>query len=326
MTSSSVALPPYAMEVPITGKLDALHIPTLEIDAVGGPTKFDFKPATRVGCSLNSNVQNPIALSASQDDSKALIWELDSEKPCVLSLRHFSVDGGEEDIAVHYNFSAPILPSISSCFTTNGTKLFCVTADGDLHVITHHSRINSNNIAPVIPVFSKEAVHSTSFASAFDRLGAPTALLYVQGTICIGTSLGYILCLPADSPTPEVAFELDSNAGLLNNLISGFFNRGKSQDVEQLIEIRFMDKSFLCSLHCGGVLRLWDLTTKKLVHSCDLIPPEEAAAHKATLARVAGKNTNDKGVSLLLPLTENGKTKERTYKKKKKRRLSSFDN
>jgi len=290
MIRSSVALPPYAMEVPITGKWDASQIPTLEVDADGGPTKFDFKPATRVDCSLSSNVQNPIALSASQDDSKALIWELDCEKPCVLSLRHFSVDGGEEDIAVHCNFSAPILPSISSCPTSNGTKVFCLTADGALHVITHQSRTNSNNTAPVTPAFTTDAVHSTSFASTFDRLGAPTALVYVQGTICIGTSLGCILCLPADCPTLELAFELDANAGLLNNLISGFFNRGKSQDVEQLVELRFMDKSFLCSLHCGGVLRLWDLTTKKMVHSCDLIPPEEAAAHKATLARVAGTN------------------------------------
>ncbi|KAG7671196.1 hypothetical protein KSW81_003334 [Nannochloris sp. 'desiccata'] len=287
MIRSSFALPPYAMEVPVTGELDASRIPTLEIDADCGPSKFDFNSATIVGCSLSSNVQNPIALSASQDDSKALIWELDSEKPCILSLRHFSVNGGEEDIAVHLNFSAPILPCISSCPTTDGTKLFCLTADGALHLITHHSRKISNDTAPVNPAFTTEAVQSTSLASAFDRLGAPTALVYVQGTVCIGTSLGYILCLPSDTPTPDMSFELDANAGLLNNLLSGFFNRGKSQDVEQLVELRFMDKSFLCSLHCGGVLRLWDLMTRKMVHSCDLIPPEEAAAHKATLTRVA---------------------------------------
>jgi Nucleoporin Nup120/160 len=298
MIRSSVALPPYAVEVPVTGKLDDSRIPTLEIDPASGPSKFDFNVATKVGCSLNSNVQNPIALSASQDDSKALIWELDAEKPCVLSLRHFSVDGGVDDNnnAVHLNFSTPILPSISSCPTADGNKIFCLTADGALHVITHktNSTSNMNNNTPTATAattatFTREAVHSVSFASCFDRLGSPTALVYVQGTLCIGTSLGYVLCLPADNPTVESSFELDANAGLLNGLLSGFFNRGKPQDVEQLVELRFMDTSFLCSLHCGGVLRLWDLKSKKMVHNCDLIPPEEAAAHKATLARVAGK-------------------------------------
>jgi hypothetical protein len=299
MIRSSVSLPPYAVEVPITSKIDAARIPTLEIDADCGPSKFDFNSATRVGCSLSSNVQNPIALSASQDNSRALIWELDADKPCVLSLRHFSVDGGNGDdtsTGAHFSFPAPILPSISSCPTTDGTKLFCLTADGALHVLTHNSRRNTTSTSTAL---TKEAVHSVSFASAFDRLGSPTALVYVQGTICIGTTLGYILCLPEDNPTPAAAFELDANAGLLNNLLSGFFNRGKPQDIEQLVELRFMDKSFLCALHAGGVLKLWELSSKKMVHACDLIPPEEAAAHKATLARVAGKE--QKYFIVLLP-------------------------
>ncbi len=277
----------------MTSKIDASRIPTIEIDADCGPSKFDFNSATRVGCSLSSNVQNPIALSASQDDSRALIWELEAEKPCVLSLRHFSVDGGggneDSTTAVHLNFSAPILPSITSCPTADGTNLFCLTSDGALHVITHHSRRSNNSTATSTTAFTREAVHSISLASAFDRVGSPTALVHVQGTLCIGTSLGYILCLSAETPTLDTAYELDANAGILNNFLSGFFSRGKPQDVEQLVELRFMDTSFLCSLHSGGVLRLWDLASKKMVHSCDLIPPDEAAAHKATLARVAGK-------------------------------------
>ena len=112
--------------------------------------------------------------------------------------------------------------------------------------------------------------------------------------IFVGTALGHIFCLPTDNPTTEASFELDPNAGLLNGLLSGFFNRGKPQHVEQLVELRFMDTSFLCSIHCGAILRLWDVTTRKMIHSCDLIPPEEAAAHKATLARVAGKRKNQR--------------------------------
>lgn len=290
MLRSSAALPPYAVEVPITNKVDGSLIPTLDIEAACGPTKFNFPLGNAVGCSLGSNVYNPIAVSASQDDSRALIWELDADSPSVLVLRHFSVtaDGSHEDDTVHLRFTAPILPSITSCQINQGSKIFCLTEDGGLHAITYlKERSGTDTLLQSLSPLA-EAVLSIPLGDYFDRLGEPTSLTRVEDTVCIGTSQGNVLCVAATNPSVDTIFELNLNAGLLGSL-SGFFVRGVPQDVQQLVELKFMERSFLCSIHTGAVMKLWDLSTRRLVHSCDLLPPEEAAAHTATVARVAGK-------------------------------------
>ena len=297
MLRSSNTLPPYAVEVPLTTKIDGSLIPTIDIEADRGPTNFEFTPSTCVGCSLAANVHNPIAISATQDDSQALIWELDPDDPSILALRHFSVPGhasGTEDDIVHLRFPAPLLPSIASCQTAHGTKIFCLAADGGLHAITHFKEKSSGRGATSTTLLQTlssaiEVVLSIPLADYFDRLGVPTALAVMSDTICIATSLGNVLCLEAMNPSTDTLFELNPNASILGSLITGFFNRGVPQDIQQLVELQFMGRSFLCTIHAGAAVKIWDLKTKRLVHSCDLLPPEEAAGHEATLARVASK-------------------------------------
>ena len=295
---------PYAVEVVVTGKVQPSRVATIDIDAApcssSPPAQFNFIPATRVGCTLCHNVQSPIYVSIPQDTSKALIWELNAQAPCILSVRRFNLNGStanDQDIT-HLRFSSPILPSISSCSTPDSSRIFILTADGTLHAITYPEN-ESGDVEPLTHALNPTAgaVQSVSLAAFFEKLGDPTSLVHVESTVCIGTALGHVLCIPITTTGPLTAdalaaFDLNPASGLLAAVIpttiQNFFSRGP-QCVEELVELRFLDKPFLCSLHSGAVLKLWDLAAKKLVHSCDLLPPQEGNSHRAALARVAGK-------------------------------------
>ena len=317
-----LSLPPFALEVPITAKVDPSRLPTVDVGPPTPPIKFNFPASTVIGTSLSC--VSPVATSATHSASHGLIWELDTNNPTILLLRRFSIDSATststKQDAVRLQFSSPILPSIAYSVTSEAITVYIVTADGSLRAISYPTSSSTTKTPP--PCLAdhlspgSDAITALPLDPTFDRLGAPTSLLYIDGHVCIGTTQGHIVSLPlsvtpSSTPTPTTplpasvddAFELNGGAGFLGSLIGGLLSRVNASApsttatattatatphaVEQLAEIDSLDRSLLCSIHAGAVLKLWDLQFKKLIHSCDLLPAQDSKRHTASLVRVA---------------------------------------
>lgn len=293
-----MGLPARAVEFPLARRSNDADIHTINVAEAGfGESIYDFRLATVAGSTRAAQAHGPIALSCVQDDSREFIWRLESAEPCVLALHDVClVAGGNHDNEVRLEFPIPLLPSICGVATAEGHRVFSIAADGSLVVVSLAHEPTAQEIRPLHHRLSAEgSVTTVSLAETFERVGTPTTLLLAAETLCIGTASGTILCLPAMDPNPATAMELTASSGLFSSLtgaLGGLLGKPKAQPVEQLAELHCMGRPFLCSIHAGSVVRVWDLESRRMLHSAELLPPQEGAAYKATLARSTGKATS----------------------------------
>jgi hypothetical protein len=254
-----------ALEVPLV-QLDAAAAPTLAVGGSGGDVVFQFSPLPEGAAAAGKS--DVAVTQGSSSSSRCLVWQLEGATPCQLLLQEVGVSEERRDGGVRLSFAAPLLPSIS-CIDLpqlHGTRLAVVTADGVVHTIQHSPPAGAGS-GLARQLSAPGAVTSVPLAAAFQRTGAPTTLLEVDGTLCIGTAEGDLLCLPAGGADPAAAFQLTPTSGL-TRMLGGFFGRPGGQAVRQLAELCFMDQHLVCAIHESGQLRLWDLRTRRWVVAC----------------------------------------------------------
>jgi len=295
MLPDAAALPLLAVEVPLDRRIDNATVPTVRL---GGGIEvaplFTFPTATIAGSTLSPQALGPIALSCAQDDSRTLIWKIESHDPCIVTLHDFCLDGGDaKDDEACLEFPCAVLPSIGGIATADGPRMFMITADGMLHIVALPTRAASQEEEALhVCLGAPGTITTLPLTQILERLGAPTSLILLEGTICIGTDQGHIFCLPADNPRQESAVELSASSGLLRGLavvLEGFFGKDAARPVEQMTELSSLTGSLLCSVHSGSTMRIWDLAAGCLVHSMELLPPQERANYQATLIRSTGE-------------------------------------
>ncbi|EFN52609.1 hypothetical protein CHLNCDRAFT_138668 [Chlorella variabilis] len=283
-----------AVEVPLC--LVEQLAPILEVGVDGeSPACFQFKPlAEGTARAGKSEVhQNSSA-------SRCLVWQLEGGAPSQLRLQEVSVCEERREGGARLRFAAPLLPAVSCTESAQhgGTLVAVVSADGALHTIRHSSSQAAGGASLLRQLQAPGAVTSVPLAPLFQRAGEPTALLEVGGVVCVGTQEGNLVCLPAGSTDAADAFVLAPTSGF-GKMLGGFFGRPTGQAVRQLLELRFMDRRLLAAIHEGGQLRLWDLPTRRLVHSADLLPASMSGEWVPTLARLTAEPL-DASTSILL--------------------------
>ncbi|KAL4420612.1 hypothetical protein ABPG75_010268 [Micractinium tetrahymenae] len=304
----------WHIEVPLT---HSRHADAPLVQVPGGEAAFPLRQlpegAARAGKSE--------AAQCTTTCSRALVWQLDAAAPAELLLAEVAVNEERRDGSVRLAFSAPLLPSISCVDASQGggqgTRLSAVTADGALHTLHHRSSASSSSSAGpgtaagasasapgsgtrglAHQLATPGAITSVSLALLFQRAGAPTAVLEVGGWTCIGTEEGNIVALPAGGTDPAAAVVLAPTSGI-SKMLGGLFGRTGGQAVCQLAELRHMEHRLLCAIHEGGQLRLWDLPTRRLVHTADLLPAHLHGGWVPALARLTGEPL-DASTSILL--------------------------
>ena len=258
----------WALEVPLV-QLDAAAAPTLAVAGSGGDAVFQFSPLPEGAAAAGKS--DVAVTQGSSSSSRALVWQLEGATPSQLLLQEVGVNEERRGGGVRLSFAAPLLPAVS-CIDLpqqHGTRLAMVTADGVVHTIQHRPPAGAAAAAGgglARQLSAPGAVTSVPLAAAFQRTGAPTTLLEVDGTLCIGTAEGDLLCMPAGGADPAAAFQLTPTSGL-TRMLGGFFGRPGGQAVRQLAELCFMDQHLVCAIHESGQLRLWDLRTRRWVHA-----------------------------------------------------------
>jgi hypothetical protein len=191
----------WAIEVPLC-QFDACH--TLDVPGDGTP-RFALPVLTEGdACAGKSKVyQGSIA-------SRCLVWQLDAAKPAQLLLRDVGVSEERREGSVCLFFASSLLPCVSCTESVQhgGTLVAVVTADGTLHTIRHSTGAAASTGSLASQLRAPGAMASVSLAAHFQRAGPPTAVLEVGGFICIGTSEGNLVCLPATSTDPADVFPL----------------------------------------------------------------------------------------------------------------------
>lgn len=72
-------------------------------------------------------------------------------------------------------------------------------------------------------------------------------------------------------------------------MLGGLLGRSGSDGVEHLLELDVpgsTDRLFF-SLHASGQIRLWELTTRRLLHTGTLLGPGVVEAYRPTIARLS---------------------------------------
>jgi hypothetical protein len=294
-------MPPVAIEVPIYVGDDDSRAPTLRV-AGGGPVVLPAAPRAAAGAAARPDAQGPVVAGAAHDFGRALVWRTAAAAPAVLHLTELDVvsgSGAAAECEARLEFGAPLLPLVATGGVSDGggPLLAALTADGVLHVLRLAD--GAAAAAPGAPrpalrarLAAPGALRAAALAPAFERLGAPTALLALGGLLCVGTASGVVLCLPAAAPDPAAAFELRAGAEPGRGLaaaLGGLLGRPAQPAVEALAELRAMDRPLLAAFHARGGLRLWDLGTRRLALAAELLPPGEGAALRCALVRVAAE-------------------------------------
>jgi hypothetical protein len=180
-----------AVEVPFQ-QFNYDRIPNVWID--GGPPAFQFDIRSAAGKS---------PLSSASTATGDLSWLLEEQDPTRLVLHYLTLKGSMEDQSARLAFSSPVLPAVSCTSTLNGTSLMAITADGTLHTVLLPTSAQQPD--PLPTRLQTGAVSSAPLAGLFHRAGAPSCLMQIADTVCIGTQQGALLCLPAGNLVPEAA-------------------------------------------------------------------------------------------------------------------------
>lgn len=202
-----MASPQWALEVPLA-QCDASTAPIHEVPDCGEPL-FEFaalpEGAARAGRSTASQ---------GSSSSRCLVWQLESGTPDQLLLHEVAVNEERPGGAARLAFASPLLPAVScvEAPAAQGTRLAVVTADGMLHTFLHSSTASAGSLARQLA--APGAVTSVPLAAAFQRAGAPTALLEVGSWVCVGTAEGNFVCLPTGSADAGAAVVLAPTSSL----------------------------------------------------------------------------------------------------------------
>ncbi|KAL4855567.1 Nuclear pore complex protein NUP160 [Chlorella vulgaris] len=282
----------WAIEVPLC-QFDACH--TLDVPGDGTP-RFAL-PVLPEGdaCAGKSKVyQGSIA-------SRCLVWQLDAAKPAQLLLRDVGVSEERREGSVCLSFASSLLPCVSCTESVQhgGTLVAVVTADGMLHTIRHSTGAAASTGSLASQLRAPGAMASVSLAAHFQRAGPPTAVLEVGGFICVGTSEGNLVCLPATSTDLADAFPLAPMSSL-GKMFGGFFGRAVAgQAIVQLQELTFLDSRLLAAIQADGQLHFWHLPSRQLVHTAELRPNHMSEQWVPSVARLTAEPL-DASTSILL--------------------------
>ncbi|PRW20989.1 kinase [Chlorella sorokiniana] len=274
-----------ALEVPLSsadGPSDAL--PTRDVPALG-EAAFEL-PTLPSGAALAGRSE----ASPGSSSACCLLWRLEGAVPQTLVLQEAGVTDERREAAAALAFEAPLLPAIAAADVHGGqgTRVSALTADGALHTFVHSGTPGAASLARQLA--TADALTSVPLAPLLARAGSPTALLEVGGHLCIGTAEGNLVCL-LTGPGPDdvaAAFQLSPTSGL-SKMLGGLFGQQRGQAVCQLAELRHLDRRLLVSIHESGMLRLWDLPSRRLVHAADLLTTPEQGRLVPKLARLTAE-------------------------------------
>lgn len=292
-------------------RLDVGAAPTHHVAALGPPV-YEWEPPARAlaGASTSTRLA---------PDPYAIIWQLLDNSRLLVQLVELSEESEEATGGTHggthahadsaprarpataavLQFGAPLLPSISAIHREAGVTVAVLSADGALHTVTlDPGAVRGRSLAQALA--APGTVASTLLGPQLARLGAPTALAHLPSHVCVGTEEGNVLCLPSDSLAPAAALELWAS-GALSKVLGAVFGGRAPQGVAHLLEVEVPGSSdrLLAAVHANGGLRLWELSSRKLLHQGDLVIPAQQATHAPALARLSSELL-DSGEALLL--------------------------
>lgn len=290
--------PDFGLEVPFIS--DDICSTTTVINIDGGSTVdgvplFEFPTASCAGTSQAIFASADTEAVEPWNDNRMLVWSMEDSDPKTIYLRDVSFMGKDsvEDV-VQLVFPASILPSVCSVTEDgNNHRVFVLTSDGFLHVVRAFTNVEGGNSLRTqfldATRTGASAIQSLSIRDELERGGAPTCMAYIDGTLCIGTSEGKILCLPvSEDISSESVFELNPFGGMLgsiNGVLSGILGKRSIGRVEQMLPMTFVGETYLCSIYSGSLLRIWDLSSRRVLIANELLPAGPAETTFASLLR-----------------------------------------
>ena len=188
---------------------------------------------------------------------------------------------------------------VGPCLFPHQEQLFaCVvlTEDGNLHLTTiSYDRLVDNGERDMhgMDGVSKEMIH---MGEGFQGSGKSTPMVCLRSnTVCIGTDSGMIMCVSIERGLRfGNAFELSPGGGLLGYLGGLFGSKQQQSGVLHLVEAQSQGqtghiRTALCAIHDDCTLRVWDVSSRSMVHSTLLVPQQDGGVRKPSLAYCSGR-------------------------------------